>query len=371
MRIEKITSYLLKMPLEKDIGDAAAQYKNAQKVVVEIEAEGLKGIGWTSGFGGETVCNLIERELCPILMGKDPLETESLWWDMFKHTRIIGRKGLTFHAISAVDIALWDLKAKSMEIPLYKLLGGSKKTLPIYGSGGWISNSCNELVKEMVSMVEQGFCSVKMKVGINSGLSPEEDILRVKTVRKALGKNIKLMIDANGSWSVATALKVAHQIEEDDIDWIEEPVLPDDLDGYLELKRRTSIPIAGGENEYTKYGCKELLVKGAIDIMQMDVVKVGGITEWMKVAAMSQAWNIPLAPHHYFTANIHPLCACSNALTLEFLEVHAKFDSTIFDGIPEIVNGYVTPLEKPGIGIELNKLGVKYFCVYKTSTDEK
>jgi L-alanine-DL-glutamate epimerase-like enolase superfamily enzyme len=254
-----------------------------------------------------------------------------------------------------IDIALWDLKGKVVGLPLYKLLGGNQRKIPIYGSGGWTSYSEKELVEEMVAMVESGYSKVKMKVGVNFGQTPKEDERRVRAVRKALGDSVDLMIDANNVWTRATAIPFAHHLADCHLFWFEEPVLADDIEGLARISSQIHIPVASGEHEYTKYGAKELLTKQAADIIQMDVTKCGGITEWLKIAALTQAWNVPLAPHAMPYAHIHLVSAVPNALILEDLLIQKHADETFFIDLPQPKAGFLEIPDKPGLGLELNE----------------
>jgi L-alanine-DL-glutamate epimerase-like enolase superfamily enzyme len=243
---------------------------------------------------------------------------------------------------------------------VYRLLGGCRDRVPGYGSGGVLSLSKEQLVKEQMSWVEEGFKAVKMKVGRRN---PDEDIERVRAVRQAIGSGIDLMVDANNGWSTRTAIRMAKRLERFDINWLEEPVIAEDYDGYAMVAASTDIPIAGGESEYTKFGFKELFLRNCIDICQADVGKVGGITEYMKVAAMAEAFNIPMCPHGLGLVSAHCVAATPNGMMVEFFDGNRLPNNTIRKFQEESglrfmphsirpVNGWIDLPSVPGLGLD-------------------
>jgi L-alanine-DL-glutamate epimerase-like enolase superfamily enzyme len=292
--------------------------------------------------------------MTPKLIGRDPLETEAIWQDFFHYLRGIGRKGLMFCALSAVDIALWDLKGKIVDLPIYRLLGGNRTTVPVYASGGWTSYSDDELIAEMKGMVARGFKTIKFKVGFNGGLNPGRDVERVRKVREAVGADINLLVDANNSFDAATAVQLANRIREFDITLFEEPVLADDILGLARFKRGTDIPLATGEHEYTKFGVRDLLMNEAADIIQVDGARAGGYTEMLKAAALTQAWNVKFAPHAMENIHLHLVAAVPNALFLERLLMFEEITSQVFKEAPVPIDGVMQVPDLPGLGLVLN-----------------
>ena len=365
MQITDVKTTVLSMPHLKGIQDATIRHLEqgrTQCFVHIITDEGLEGLG--TGGGARAAREIIEGSLKPILIGQDPLNIEQLWDDMFWRIRGVGRKGLAFCALSAVDIALWDLKAKYYQTPLYKLLGPYTDTVPVYGSGGWTHFSIDELIAEQASYVERGMKSVKMKVGKNFGQSESEDIARLSAVRKALGDDVEILIDANNGYYAKQAIRMAQAFEEYNIGWFEEPVLADDIEGLAAIARATAIPIATGEHEYTKYGFKDLIARGGADIVQPDVGRVGGITEWMKVAHLAHAFNLPVAPHAYQLIHLHLACATPNLRIVEYLGMVEEADRITYTEFSEPVNGVWSPNpDKPGLGLELDPEAVKQYAV--------
>jgi L-alanine-DL-glutamate epimerase-like enolase superfamily enzyme len=286
--IRQIEVHLVSAPVPSGIADATRQVETIGFLLVRVTTDlGLEGIGVTyHEVGGEATRELIRRNIAPRLMGRDPLQTEAIWQELFHYLRGVGRKGLTFCALSAVDIALWDLKGKILGLPLHRLLGGERTRVPVYASGGWTSYDDDQLVDEMKGMVARGFRMVKFKVGFAGGQDIARDVVRVRKVREAVGPEIRLLVDANNAFDAATAIQLANRIREYDIMLFEEPVFADDIPGLARFRRGTDIPLATGEHEYTKFGVRDLLLAEAADIVQVDGARAGGYTEMLKCAAL-------------------------------------------------------------------------------------
>ena len=354
--IKEVKVHLVSMPVAAGFADATRKVETIGYTIVRVFTEdGLEGFGVTyHEVGGEATKMLIEKNIAPRIIGKDPFETEVIWQDMFQYLRGVGRKGLMFCALSAVDIALWDLKGKILNMPLYRLWGGNKKQVPVYGSGGWTSYSDEELVEEMKEIVSRGYKMVKFKVGYNGGQSPSRDVERVRKVREAIGPDIGIMLDANNCWDAATGARFANRVKDYDIMFLEEPVFADDIPGLRRFKQSTDMPLASGEHEYTKFGARDLIMNNAADIVQLDGTRAGGFTEMLKVAALTQAWNLKFAPHAMENIHIHLVSACPNALFLERLLLFEELTRNVYDGAPEPVDGYMTIPDLPGLGLKLN-----------------
>jgi L-alanine-DL-glutamate epimerase-like enolase superfamily enzyme len=356
MRINNIEAFYVPVTPDKPVSDSTWKLETMGYDVVRLSTdEGITGFGYTYDVAGEAIRELINNNMAGAVMGRDPFETETIWTDVMNLLRGAGRKGLVLCALSIVDIALWDIKAKALNMPLYKLLGGSERIVPVYGSGGWTSYTEAELVEEVEQIKSWGYTKIKMKVGVDFGRSPEEDVRRVRSVRKHIGDSIDLMIDANNAWDPATAIKVAQALSDCNIFFFEEPVMADDIPGLANVKSKITIPVATGEQEYTKFGARDLIMGNAVDILQMDVTKCGGITEWMKIAAIAQAWNIPFAPHAMHYAHMHVVSAAPNGLMLENLFMHQKINDLLMVDPPLPKNGFLKIPDKPGMGIAFNE----------------
>jgi L-alanine-DL-glutamate epimerase-like enolase superfamily enzyme len=364
MKIVDVTTTQLHVPNIPGIQDATIRHRGTGRGALFVHVKTDEGI---EGLGVGTQPNsrgLIEHDLKPLLIGQDPLNHEKLWEDMFWRVRGFGRKGLAFCAISAIDVGLWDLKGKIFNAPIYKLLGPYTDTVPIYGSGGWTSFSEAELVREQAGYVERGIPRVKMKVAKDFGKSEAEDLKRLAAVRKAVGDDVEIFVDANNGYYAKQAIAMSRRFEEFNVRWFEEPVLADDIQGLAEISRATTIPVATGEHEYTKYGFKELISQGGADIVQPDVGRVGGVTEWMKVAHLAHAFNLPVAPHAVQLVHLHLACATPNLRVVEYLGVSEETDKIFYTEFPEPKNGMWTPYpDRPGLGLELDPAAVKKYSV--------
>jgi L-alanine-DL-glutamate epimerase-like enolase superfamily enzyme len=363
MKITDVTTTELFMPDVPGIQDSTIRHRGSGRgaVFVHIKTdEGFEGLG----VGQSGTRELIEKSLKPLLIGQDPLSHEKLWDDMFWRVRGFGRKGLAFCAISAVDIGLWDLKGKIFNAPLYKLIGPYTDTVPIYGSGGWTNFSEDELVREQVSYVERGIPRVKMKVAKDFGKSENEDVRRLAAVRKAVGDDVEIFIDANNGYYAKQAIAMARRFAEYNVGWFEEPVLADDIDGLAEIARAIDIPVATGEHEYTKYGFKDLISRGGADIVQPDIGRVGGVTEWLKVAHLAHAFNLPVAPHAVQLVHLHVACCTPNLKVVEYLGVSDEADRVWYTEFPEQKDGMWSPYpDRPGLGLELNPEAVRQYSI--------
>ena len=324
--------------------------------------EGLEGLG--IGQASPGVRQVVESGLRGVLIGEDPFNIEKLWRDMFRQVRGYGRKGVAFCGVSAVDIALWDLKAKALGLPLYRLLGPCVESVPVYGSGGWTNLGERELLDEMTSYIDRGIRRVKMKVGKDFGQSEREDIQRVAAVRSAIGYDAALYVDANNGYYAKQAIYMAREFEQYQVGWLEEPVLADDIPGLAQVRVATTIPVAAGEHEYTKYGFRELIAGGGVDIAQPDVGRVGGITEWMKVAHLADAFNLPVAPHSFQLVHLHLACATPNLKVVEYLGIAEENDRGWYTDFPEPKDGAWSPYpDRPGLGLELDPYAVEKWSV--------
>lgn len=352
MKIVDITTEDYRWPRHKPISNGKHTYTHSGLGLVKIATDaGITGIG----LGGSgRIENATIEHLKPLLIGEDPIDVERLWHTMWV-PKLIGRRGLTTRAISAIDIGLWDIRAKVAGLPLYKLLGGYRSRMPTYIAGGYYEpgKGLKELAQEMIDNVEMGARAIKMKVG---AVPLREDVERVKVVRQAIGPDVKLLVDANCAYRYYQAIQFAERIEEFDIYWFEEPVAPDDYEGHRRLAESTTIPIATGENEYTRYGFRDLIAHGAAAILNADAKVLGGVTEFMKVAALAQAHDLDIAPHGSQDIHIHLVSAISNGLILEFYRdtVDPLWGKMYHTTLRLNDDGTVSPPDEPGIGVDPN-----------------
>ncbi len=292
----------------------------------------------------------IEGAIKARLLGRDPLRTEELWQMMYMGgARKPIHKGGFIAAMSAVDNALWDLKGKALGQPVWKLAGGAQSKVKVYAAGGYYGEGkgASELARELESYVAEGFRAVKMKVGW-SGISMREDAERVRAARKAIGPDVELMIDANNGFDASTAIRFARMVEDTEPYWFEEPVHADDIEGAIKVAAAIDMPVASGENEQTRYGFRELIERGAAEIVQADANDCGGISEWLKIAAIAAAHHLPMAPH----GNAPVGCACVAAVSNGLITEHyPTAHSNELMGPPDFRGGMIHMSDEPGLGI--------------------
>ncbi|MFH1560252.1 MAG: mandelate racemase/muconate lactonizing enzyme family protein [Chloroflexota bacterium] len=348
----------------KPIRNGRYVYPTAGLNVIKIETdEGVTGIGLCGGVSGaeNIVCSILDH-LKRYAIGQDPFDTEKIWYEMWQ-PKLIGRRGITTRVLSGIDIALWDIKGKAANRPLYKMLGGFSDKVPVYIAGGYYEEGkgLEELAAEMEESVSMGTRAIKMKIG---GAPINEDVERVRVVRETVGPNIRVMVDANCAYRYYEAIEIARKMEKYDVFWFEEPVNPDDYEGHKLISAATAIPIATGENEYTRYGFRDLIEKRCVAILQPDALIVGGVSEFMKVAALAQAHDLPIAPHGNQDIHVHLVSAIPNGLTVEYYRGSTDpMWGKMFKNTLKVEDGYVHPPDRPGIGIELNDEMLKPYRV--------
>ena len=309
MKIERIESYVVEQELETPFYFSQFEFRSRQICMVKVVAED-GSYGWGEGYGPATVVKAGVEFLSPLVLGEDPLQVEAVWQKMHLRALDYARRGVLVAAISAIDIALWDLRGKLLGQPVSVLLGGRRREqVKVYATGMYFVHSddlIGKLVDEARLYASQGFRALKMKVG----LGVATDVKHVRAVRQAIGADMQLMVDANHAYSLSEALSFARQIEELDISFFEEPVSPEDYEGYRELRQRTAIPIAGGECEYLLAGFRHLLSNRCVDIAQPDICGAGGLTETKRIAALATAFQTNVLPHSWgtgiaFAAGLH------------------------------------------------------------------
>lgn len=349
MKITKVYTEKYRWPKEKPIANGKHVYTHNDLNLLVIETdEGLTGYGcsWAIEFA---------ESMGKAILGQDPLNNERLW-QMTYVPKFIGRRGTSCKTVSAIDIALWDIKAKAAGMPLYRLLGGAREKVPCYVAGGYYAQGkgIRELQAEMEQYLSWGVHAVKMKVG---GVSMEEDRARVKAVREVIGPETTLMLDANCAYKFFEAIRFSHMVEEFNPYWFEEPVDADDYDGYRKVAAKSNIPIACGENEVTRFGFRDLMSTGAVSILNPDAASLGGVTEFMKVASYADANGIILSPHGQQQLHIHLDCAVPNVNFAEFYP--PQYDAKVYEAFqnPVVFNpdGTVSPSQAPGAGLDINR----------------
>lgn len=341
------------VPTDFPEADGTLAWDSTTIVVVHARAGGERGLGYT--YADVATAKLIESKLAEVVRGFDALDPPAAWAAMVHAIRNLGRPGIASMAIAAVDLALWDLKARLLLLPLCKLLGLAHERVPIYGSGGFTSYPMDRLQEQLAGWVERGIPRVKMKVGS----SPSEDPSRVKAARQAIGPNTALFVDANGAYERKQALELAARFRDEfDVSWLEEPVSSDDLEGLKLIHDGgpDGMAIAAGEYGYDVSYFERMLDAGAVDVLQADVTRCAGITELLRVDALCRARSIPLSLHCGPAIHMHPALALDRLVHLEYFHDHVRIEHLLFDGVVDPRDGALAPdLARPGIGLELKR----------------
>lgn len=345
--INSVKVKVLTFPTDAPEADGTIAWDSTTMVLAEVEAGGQTGIGYT--YGAPAVGNVIEDKLSGVLKGRNAFDIPAVWIAMVGAVRNIGWRGVCACAVSATDVALWDLKAKLLGLPLYHLLGAARASVPIYGSGGFTSYSIERLQEQLGGWVEEDGCRwVKMKIGSDPG----GDLKRVEAARRAIGK-ATLLIDANGAYDRKQALEFAYKAA--GVGWFEEPVSSDDLEGLALLRDRApeGMEIAAGEYGYDPFYFRRMLEAQAVDVLQADATRCGGVTGFLKAASIAEAFSIPLSAHTAPAVHLHVCCAAPRLRHLEWFHDHVRIESAIFDGAPKARDGVIAPDPgRPGIGLE-------------------
>jgi L-lyxonate dehydratase len=358
---------LLELP-----ADSMAGFRFHGWLIVEIFTDaGYVGIG-NAALSPRVTKQVVDLYLKPVLLGRDPWDCEFLWQHMYRQTMAFGRKGIGMAAISAVDIAIWDLLGKACGQPVFRLLGGrTKARIPVYASRLY-SQPLDRLAAEAQRYKDQGYRAMKLRFGwgpVDGAAGMQHNLALVRTVREVIGDGIDLMADAYMGWTLDYARRMVPLLEPFHLRWLEEPIIPDDIQGYAALKAMGRVPIAGGEHEHTQYGFRELLEAGAVDYIQFDTNRVGGITQARKVAALAESFSVPVVPHAGQMHNFHVVMASFNSPMAEFfpvvdVEVGNELFWYIFQGEPTPIDGCIDLRDDvPGLGLTIKEEALKDFDV--------
>jgi L-alanine-DL-glutamate epimerase-like enolase superfamily enzyme len=365
MPIASLQTDLYRIQLPVPLSDSThGTMTHFELVTVRLrDSDGAEGVGWsyTTGAGGAAVHALIDQGLRPILHGADPGAIEALWQKMWWRLHFGGRGGSVSLAVSACDIALWDLKARRLNTPLWRLLGGFDPAVPCYAGGIDLEFTLDALLRQTDDNLAKGFRAIKMKVG-RARLS--EDVERVRAMRAHLGPDFPLMADANMRWTVDEAIRAARAFQDQNLIWLEEPTIPDDVAGHARIVRDGGVPIATGENLHTLHEFTQMIAAGGVTFPEPDVTNCGGITVFMKVAHLAEAFNLPLTSHGAHDLTVHLLAAAPNR---SYLEVHGfGLDRYIAQPV-SIHDGKATAPERPGHGVAFDWAALEATCVSRAS----
>ena len=348
--VRRVRARAFTVPTDRPEADGTLRWGRTTLVLAELEAGGARGLGYS--YAHASAAQLINDTLSPLLDGRDAFEVPAAWQRMAVAVRNLGRPGIASDAIAAVDIALWDLKAKLLGLPLLRLLGAVREVIPAYGSGGFTSYNEPELRAQLGAWAAEGLTRVKMKVGSD----PEADPKRVAAARQEIGPDVELFVDANGAYERAQALRLAERFAEQDVRWFEEPVSSDALDDLRLLRAQlpAGMQLAAGEYASRSVDFRRLLEAGAVDVLQADATRCGGVSGFLEAGALAHAWQRPLSAHTAPSLHQHVCCALPAAVHVEYFHDHVRIEQLLFDGAARAEGGLLRPdLSRPGMGLEL------------------
>lgn len=355
--IETLETTYYRLPLG-EMGDAGHGAINSEELItVRLHAGGLTGHGYayTIGRGGRAIQSLLENEIRDIVVGQDEADVEKLWGVMWSRLLYVGRGGLASFAIAAADIALWDLRGLRAEKPLCALAGGTAREIPAYGSGVDLPKPLGELLTQVEGFLDRGFPGVKVKVGRTD---PADDESRVAAVRRLIGDRIDLMIDANMSWTAGEALERARRLEQNNLFWLEEPTIPEDVAGHAMLARELGVPIAIGESLHSPHEFRRYVDEKAVGIVQIDPITNGGITPTLRALSMADEAGLATSSHYTDELSAHLLCASHRPI---YLEKHAFALDNYLESPQRVIDGRVRPTEVPGTGMRFDERALERF----------
>ena len=368
-RVTTVDARTIAIPLSSPLAFATRRVEAREYTLVRVRTtDGVEGTGYCycGNRGGYLVTQFIRGLLRDHVVNADPAAVETIWNSMYRDSVLLGRRGAAVRAISAVDIALWDVIGKSIGLPLHRLLGGPKADrVPCYASGGYYWDDVDHdkyVFDELRKYVEAGFNAVKIKVG---RLPLKDEVRRARAAREAIGPNVALMMDANNAWpDSTTAISAINQLAEVNPFWVEEPLMPDDIRGHAAIREKVKVPIATGEIEATRWGFQSLLEHGAADILQPDATVLGGITEFRKVAGLAAGYDVPLYPHWMHHLNVSIVASVPNAVMVEYFPDLSVLNLGEVLQKPIRASGGTLPLpQEPGIGLAFDETALDRYAV--------
>jgi L-talarate/galactarate dehydratase len=350
MKIQQVKVNFVRLPLEEPLVGAPPMPGMLREFfTVQVQTDqGIEGIGIT-GFGGKLLRALRAalEDLGELIRGDDPLRVEQVTAKLRAASAPCG-SGIAMLAISAIDTALWDIRGKAFGVPLARLLGGSRDKVPAYASGALVRTAPTDKVQRAASaLVEKGYRQVKTQMAVE-GFTPKQEIERIRMIREAIGPDVNLMVDINQRWSVAEAISIGHRVEELDLGWLEDPTTCEDHQGHAKIADALTTPVCAGEYLWGIEPHRQAMSHHASDITMIDLLRVGGVTQWMKVAGMAEAFNKPVASHLLPEIHVHLIAAIPNGLVVEYM----PWTSRLFDNPPMPVNGEIAVPNEPGLGLK-------------------
>jgi L-alanine-DL-glutamate epimerase-like enolase superfamily enzyme len=363
--IDRVAVSAFVIPTDAPESDGTFEWDRTTLILVEIQGGGERGLGYT--YADPSAARLAAETLAPLVIERDPMDVAGCWRAMTHAVRNLGRPGVAAMGISAIDVALWDLKARLLDVSLVALLGATRESVPAYGSGGFTSYGEERLRRQLSEWVAGGISRVKMKVGRDA----KTDMARVRTAREAIGSEAELFVDANGAYTRKQALAQAARFAAHGVTWFEEPVSSDDLEGLRLLRDRgpAGMDIAAGEYGYDLMYFRRMLSAGAVDVLQADATRCAGVTGFLKGAALSEAHGVPLSAHTAPSLHAALCCAAEAAVHVEYFHDHARIERMVFDGAAVPIRGTLRPdRSRPGFGLELRRRDAEPYLVWSTES---
>jgi L-alanine-DL-glutamate epimerase-like enolase superfamily enzyme len=353
--IEKLEVQSVVIPTSSPESDGTLDWDRTTVVIVEITGGGRVGLGWT--YASRASAEVIRDTLADCVGGADAFTTGAIWQKMLSRCRNLGRPGVAMMAVSAIDVALWDLKARLLGVPVIAVLGPARERVPIYGSGGFTNYSQRQLSEQLAGWV--GFGRVKMKVGRD----PAADPVRVGWARAAVGEKVALFVDANGAYSRKQAVQLAEHFADFRVSWLEEPVSSDDLTGLRWLRERVDMDVAAGEYGFDPWYFEAMLAAGAVDVLQADATRCGGFTGFLRACAIADAHQVPISSHGAPNLHAHVACAAPRIAHAEYFHDHVRVEQLLFDGVLSPRDGALAPdSSRAGLGLVLKRKDVARYA---------
>jgi L-alanine-DL-glutamate epimerase-like enolase superfamily enzyme len=353
-----------RVPLEQPESDGTLTWHDTTVVVVEARCGSVTGLGFTYAVRAAAV--LVDELLAGLVVGRDPLDVPGCWLAMVRAIRNLGRPGISSTAIAAVDLALWDLKARLLDVALADLLGRCRTAVPVYGSGGFTNYTDAQLDDQLGHWAHRyRIPRVKMKIGADRGGAEADDLRRVRRARRVIGEDVSLYVDANGAYDAKQAIRLGDRFRDEGVTWFEEPVSSDDLDGLHEVRAAVDMDVAAGEYGYDVSYFERMCRRGAVDVVQADVSRCAGITEWLRVAAVAASHGLEISGHCAPSLHVAPAAAVPNLRHVEYFHDHARVDRMLFDGVLDPHEGVLAPhRDRPGMGLSVREADVAPYQEY-------
>jgi L-alanine-DL-glutamate epimerase-like enolase superfamily enzyme len=348
--VEAVRAAAYTVPTDAPEADGTLAWDSTTIIVVEVQAAGMTGLGWT--YGSAACVRIVEDTLRSVVVGRPVLDIGATWSAMVAQLRNIGRPGVGGMALSAVDCALWDLKARVLGVPLHRLLGAVRDSVPLYGSGGFTNQDRDQLTAQLEGWLGEGMRHVKIKIAESWGGNEARDLDRVRLTRTVVGPQVEVFVDANGGYTPTQAVRVAGRLAEADVRWFEEPVSSEDIAGLRFVREHTAIEVAAGEYGHSLADLTRLCTGQAVGCLQIDVTRCGGITEFLRAAAVAAGHGLEVSGHCAPHLHAPVLAAIPNLRHLEWFHDHVRIERRMFDGVPEPRDGMlVLPTDRPGHGL--------------------